>query len=378
MVRRFWHWWLGELADLAPQSVLAMLKRWRRSLLLEIEGNLLSVVLVDGDDRRLLTQMPFDALTPAALGDVLHSALAQDPPHVDDVILKIPEHWVLTRRLRLPIAARESLREAVEYDLDRQTPFTPDQVYFGVMERNVDYRGGHIEVELDLVRRTDLEPLLASLKEVGYGPDQVLSPSGQSNILPQSEQPNPFAPWRRATGFLALAVVGLALLAAWLPMNRVTAARENIADDVRRARAEALAVDELRRELQDIEARQTQLLERRRFEPMVVGILADMTKALPEDAFLIEFSYEGREVTVTGYAQTASVVLTAIEDSPRFFQARFISPVTPDQRVGRERFSLAAVIEPMETGAEVASSQMDGDKEEPKAKSNLEPQGAVR
>lgn len=81
---------------------------------------------------------------------------------------------------------------------------------------------------------------------------------------------------------------------------------------------------------------------------------------------------------MTGYAQTASVVLTAIEDSPRFFQARFISPVTPDQRVGRERFSLAAVIEPMETGAGVASSQMDGAGEVSKTQSNPEPQGAVR
>ena len=54
-----------------------------------------------------------------------------------EVILCLPADKVLTRTLTLPLATEENLREVLAFQMDRQTPFTVEQVYYdyGVVAR---------------------------------------------------------------------------------------------------------------------------------------------------------------------------------------------------------------------------------------------------
>ena len=71
---------------------------------------------------------------------------------------------VLRRVLSLPLAAESKLREVVSFEIDRQTPFTLDQVYFEarVLSRNVQSK--QCQVELIVLPKQALEK---SLKPLG-------------------------------------------------------------------------------------------------------------------------------------------------------------------------------------------------------------------
>jgi Tfp pilus assembly protein PilN len=82
-----------------------------------------------------------------------------------DIVLTVPKSWVIIKTADFPAAIRENLSAVVAYEMDRLTPFNPEEVYF-------DYR--LLSEEEDRVRllvlaaRTDrIDPYLAALRAKG-------------------------------------------------------------------------------------------------------------------------------------------------------------------------------------------------------------------
>ncbi len=334
-------WWLGALWTFVPDSLKRLISYWRRVLVIESHKGRLDLFLESRGQRQLICDLSLDGADEEAAGRSLATILDDHPIRVDHVVVRLVSDPVLQRQVRLSWAARRSIRESVGYDLDRQTPFSSDQVYYGVSEQATDRRAGHVDVALEVIRRADLDPILAVLDAAGIALDRVAKGPGHPDLLPpdRARTGGLFAP--RVTAGLAVLVVVLTVTAAWLPLERVREARDELSPQLQEARSNALAVDDLRSELEQLEARQAVLLKRRESEPLVVELLLNLTSALPSSAFLIEMSYQSDEVTMSGYAGSASDVLTAIENAPGMSGARFLSPVTQDQRVGRERFSVS-------------------------------------
>ena len=61
------------------------------------------------------------------------------------------------KTLDLPLAAAENLREVLTFEMDRQTPFTADQVYFDYQIVQRDNTNGRISVEMTAVHRADVD-----------------------------------------------------------------------------------------------------------------------------------------------------------------------------------------------------------------------------
>ena len=51
-------------------------------------------------------------------------------PAVAKVVVALPAGQVLRKELRLPAAVEQDLKQALAYDLDRHTPFKPDELHF--------------------------------------------------------------------------------------------------------------------------------------------------------------------------------------------------------------------------------------------------------
>ncbi|GAK33408.1 type II secretion system protein L [Iodidimonas nitroreducens] len=358
--KQLFSWWMRELAGLLPVAWLARAGQWRRTLVFEIGQDQVTARLYKGngpcalsgqdrgptdhkDEGSVIFEAPYDRDRPAALADALNHPSLQALPEVDQVHVLIPKDRVLSRAIHLPLAARDSLAQAVLFDLDRQTPFQPEQVYIGLKNPLIDQAAGRINLSIDLMRREDLNPLLDALKQAGVKPDALRASVLGADLLPDHhrlEKPG----FSRLKTVSILLLAGLLLLAYWLPQNRLDEARANLSQELLETRKKALAVDDLMRDLEALQNRQTLLFERRAAEPMALTLMNSLSKALPMDVFLIEFSYENGVVSLTGFADRASTVLSAVEDIDLFHQARFVAPVTQDQRIGRERFSLAADI----------------------------------
>ena len=74
-----------------------------------------------------------------------------------------------------------------------------------------------------------------------------------------------------------------------------------------------------------------------------VDFLHEVTKLLPEDAYLTTFRLRSNQVQLDGFARAASELIPTLEASERFKNVKFGSPTTKAE--GRDRFSISMELE---------------------------------
>ncbi|RMD89917.1 MAG: hypothetical protein D6807_02750 [Alphaproteobacteria bacterium] len=342
LLRRFWRWWMSNLAALVPAALARRVRRLFAILEIETDGSRVRLRHRHGDTVRELGTVAFAQRTGDAVATELRSLLAAADGYYDRSFLRVAPSRVLSRTIRVPAAARHSLAEAIGYDIDRQTPFGEDQVYFTVTPLSGSGVEGEIAVRLEVVRRTDIDEPLAFLAAAGIRPDRIVAGEGGGRLPLPAAMARKGQSWRGVAGVLALGAAVAFFLAAYLPVARVNEDLARVEAESARTRAAAARVESLRREMQALADAESRLLARKAREPMALALLAEVTAAIPDTAFLIEFGADGTGVTLSGYAEKASDAISWIEGTEHLGGARFLSPVMQDQRLGRERFSLAA------------------------------------
>ena len=70
------------------------------------------------------------------------------------VVVALPLRQVLRKELVLPAAVEQNLRQTLAYDLDRHTPFRPDQVYFDAVVSGRDATKKTIRVDWTAALKT--------------------------------------------------------------------------------------------------------------------------------------------------------------------------------------------------------------------------------
>lgn len=341
---RFFQWWGGELRALLPA-------RWRETLsveaaqvLLEIDGEALRVATRSGSDESEIERVPLADRD--ELGRLLATALGERRSGLRRVLLLSPAQ-VLRRTLQLPGAALENLRAVVGFELDRQTPFKPDQVYFDCRVVRRAAAGRPADVELALVPRTTLDRQLEVLGPLSVGLDGVDTrgadgaPLGMNFLPPERRQ-------RRARSRLwfnmALAAAALLLLwlAAWQSLENRRAAVLELEAVVDERRAEARQVNQLRGALTDAAAGANFLAVQREQQPMMLVLLAELTSLLPDDTYLERFSFDKGQVNLTGQSSQAAQLISALQQSGTLNNPALAGSIQPDARTGKDRFTITA------------------------------------
>src|SRR4051812_43531384 len=220
----FLRWWGGELATLVPlrwRQAFAGGERWyvieRGTTAWQLRRSGETLAMVEADD--------VDTTEHRAAS--LNRALSESDPADRRIALVLPQAQVLRRRLVLPVAARDNLRQVVGYDLDRQTPFRADDIHYGVRELDEGGPEGRFVAELAATPRAFLDPLLDELATLGVAPDRVDVPLGHAlagvNLLPPVRAPRR-VDRRRRLNLTLLALIVLLLvggMAGWLHNRQV-------------------------------------------------------------------------------------------------------------------------------------------------------------
>ncbi len=74
--------------------------------------------------------------------------------------------------------------------------------------------------------------------------------------------------------------------------------------------------------------------------PKKIDILEELTKRLPEDAWVSNLSIRGKKMTIRGQAASAISLINALDESPMFTNVHFISSVTKNRSTGKEYFNI--------------------------------------
>lgn len=340
----FLSWWGHSLGQLLPRRVRHALELEPSRLLLAPDGPLIRLHLQRED--RLETLAPLDAgASLPASGQRLDAHLRPRSRHLQRWLL-LPAGTALRRRLRLPAAAGERLREVAGFEVERQTPFTSDAVLFDARALGpaID---GQLDVELVVVPRNQLQPRLETLGAIAgtlAGID-VAGPGGLPlgvNLLAPPQRHRVRDPWGRVNGILLLAaLLALAAAAAQLLDNRRDAAdalEAELAARVQAGRSEAEGL----RQAQLLLEGQEFLQRTRAAQPTATAVLAELTARLPDDTYLEKLSIEGDQLMLLGLGRSPASLVEQLQGSNLWRSPALAGAVMPDPGSGRDRFTLTA------------------------------------
>ncbi|HYT96435.1 MAG TPA: PilN domain-containing protein [Casimicrobiaceae bacterium] len=367
----FWAWWLKELSGLVPAGPRAAVQRRRMRPVLAFDGDratLWQPLIKDGRLSMVETASIGLSGDPGAVAAEGRAALAQwsgrapgAPIAGPKLVVSLPQRATLRKTLVLPTAVENDLRQALAYDLDRHTPFKPDEVYFDAAVVHRDNVRGQIRVELVAARRSQVDAAVQQAQSFGATVVAVVPepPSSVSasrlNLLPHEMRQNGVW-WKRWQFWLPIALLaGVALIAVALP---VWQKREYVIalNDVASQTFQQAAVSEsLRTQLDRQVGDYNFALERKYTYPSTVQILDDVTRLLPDDTWLtqLEIKTNGRgkeaqrDLLIRGESANAGRLVTLLEDSRLFTQAAPRSPTTKIQPGPGEIFDLGAQLKPM-------------------------------
>lgn len=341
----FLRWWGGELAYFVPKRLLKLLGGARDRLVISRMGDGLSVALHNDEGVHELGLLPLDENA-----QLKREQLLADNPELDnaELILRLNSDQSLARVFKLPGVAEENLQQVTSFEMDRLTPFNASQVYYDVklLERLVATR--QIRVELALAPRKTLDSIMDELLAVGWYPERVDLNVGyeglRHNLLPEKFRPPKSRLPKIATlasaalfVFLLFAILGLPIL-----MNQSLLAE--LQAQVKSVAKVAKEVQELREDAEKLTNENGFLLQRKRQEPVMIDMLEELTKVIPDQTSLNGLQYRERKLIIQGQSPTASSLIERMEASPNFKNTSFVSPVTKDVSNGQERFQIASEV----------------------------------
>ncbi|GAB2490019.1 PilN domain-containing protein [Arenimonas alkanexedens] len=272
--------------------------------------------------------------------------------------LLIPASGVLRRVLTLPAAAEPRLREVLAFELDRQTPFSADQVSFEgrVLER--DLGAQQLRVELLVLPRARLESELEAVGPLarGLAGVDVVEADGRRlglNLLPDATLALRRDPVRRLhLALAAVAMLGL-LGTLGLTLHNRSERRDELRDLVSRANDEAREARLLRNQLVTSAQAANFLAATRASRPTMLEVMEELTRRIPDDTSLDKLAISGDQLVMVGQSRAAPALVALLQASPLITDPALSGVVQSDPRTGRDRFTLTArVVNASGEGAE--------------------------
>ena len=260
-------------------------------------------------------------------GDVSLRAALNGRPAGEKILLRPPAAAVLERSVKLPLAAERDPERVLGYDMERLTPFTADEVYWGFSVESRDKQRGQLGVRVALVPRAAVAGLIDRLTAIGARPSLIEAPTSRG-LYPIRLSHADAGTTRISTRMAGAILAALAFLAVASPFLRqaldMDEAQSTIADLAPRVReAEALR-DRISGAGTGGDAVAS---ETRRLGDML-GALAAITEILPDDSYLTEFTMRERKMTMSGLAASAPKLISALSADPRVRNPAFSSAVT--------------------------------------------------
>jgi general secretion pathway protein L len=362
---RFFAWWGGELGAMLPASWGKLFGGGAQWYLLQrIEQRW---ELRRAGETRVRAQWPRG--TEAAIEQAALSAAIREVDREDlRLALLLPAAAVLRRRLLLPHAAADNLQQVGAFEMDRQTPFRVEQVYYAVVEQDVPAPAGRFFAELVAVPRDTLDPLLAELENAGIRVDAADVAEGAGrlgvNLLPPARVPRRTHPRQRLNLALAGAAVLLLVLALAQWLDNREQALAAMQAQVQDMQAEAQQVAALRQELQDNAGAASFLVRRKQNRVTMLDLLLDLTRRLPQNAWLERLSVDpSGQVGFQGQAPQAAALIDALKDSKIVRDPNFQGSIQPDPATGKERFYMVAQLRQAGGSAQAAPASSSAEEQ---------------
>jgi general secretion pathway protein L len=342
---QFFKWWGGELRDALPARMRAQMQYARRRLVIQEHEGEIALSVDDGSSVQAL-----DAF--ATSGDVqlqqqqVRELLQQHELTQVSRDLLLPEEDILRIESVMPLAAEANLRQALSYEMDKHTPFPAAEVFFTWKILQRDREANHLHFELFVTPREPVEEVIKKLKPLGLAPTGIDMATADGycgiNLLPEALRARVVNERTRTNWLVAGAAAVLLVLvmaqSLWLRKHQVNEVNQAIED----VRAEAMAVQQIRKQIVDASEAASFLEVRRKANGFKIEMLAELSRVLPSDTYLDRLSLNSDDVQMQGKSDNAQSLIELINNSDLFSSASFRGPTRLDNRSDKEIFDLSS------------------------------------
>ena len=340
----FFRWWGAELGNAMPAQFRERIQYARRKLLLQVNDAGVELSIEDDGSIQSLDALSTEQDAHIQQQRVRELLIQHELTEVNRDLL-LEESVVLRNEVVMPLATEANLRQALAYEMDRHTPFEADEVFYNWKVLNRDREAGQLHFELFATPREPVEAKIEVLNRLGLSPTgvDIATDDGPMgiNLLPENlrfhivnQQVRGNWIMAAVTAFLLVFVMMQSL---WLREQQIESINEAI-DDVR---AEAMAVQQIRKQIDDA-AEAAGFLQAHKIENgYKLETLAELTRILPQDTYLDRLSMTAGTAQMQGKSANAQALIELINDSEYFENASFRGPTRLDSRSGKEIFDLS-------------------------------------
>jgi general secretion pathway protein L len=328
MLASFVSWWLARVTELLPRALTIAAARPRDGIV--VQSNPDGFVTVWLRRRGRSTRSSLGAAARLAVRKV--------------VVLHPPAVSVLVKSHVVPTVPPRQLGQMLHHELARITPFAAEDLFWRWDARTRPTNRSRTDVVLAMVPRKTLEPALAALDEVGLKADFVeVSAAGRLWLLPINSAAN------RTTGTiltrgLAWGCAGLAVIALLMPLGLQAVALQQTDTAIAELQPTIAQIDALRRGMAAGEAGRDILAQETNRTADILQTLAAVTRILPDDTYLTDFSLHERQMTLSGRSASAPRLITGLSSDPAIRNAAFAAPVTRTEGAAADLFSIRAEV----------------------------------
>jgi general secretion pathway protein L len=345
-------WWFQGLTILIPDKLEGLLSPKKSRVLLQLKKEQLIVIWPETKENRTQSDQ-YVLQQPSDLKKLLKK-VNEHPSDRHDYVLSIPANKGLKSNLKLPVSAEAELASILAFEIDRQTPFTSDQVYYGYKVNSKDVANNALNVELNVIPKKMVDTLRQILIQIGLAPQIVelaqLSSNDSAtlgiNVLPREASSN-----KNQRRFLfnmmlsALAAV-LLLVAVTVPFIRVDSALKQVETDIEASRIGAQEVNVLRTKWEAELKKEDFAVEKIDSRTSLTELLYELTKLIPDNTWLTRIHLKEDTIRLQGESSSATSLISIIDQSDQFNNTRFQSPVTSNNSTGKDRFQITSKVLP--------------------------------
>ena len=347
----FWRWWTGELARLVPER-FAGLGGAGRAPVIAMAGD--ELVLVEprsavGPESRV----DLGGLDEARRREALRALLERAGESRARTRITLEPGEALVRRVNMPAATEENLRQVLAFEMDRLTPFRAEDVYFDYRVVARDAAAGQLAVQLAVARRDLVDARVERVRSLGASVQGVtvredLAQAGPHlDLLPLEQRGERESSRVRIIQWaLAGVVVLLAAVALLLPVWHKRAAVISTFPLVTKARQDAEATDAIARELEKQVADYNFLLAKKHASYPALAYIEDVTRLMPDNTWLQQLDIKAvgkaREIQLSGETTSSSKLIELLEQSRVLQNAMTRGTETRGSQPNTVRFMIAA------------------------------------
>jgi len=341
------NWWLAGFGHLVPQRLQKLATPGSNRVLLTLsEGTLLCQCRKDYE-QGVHDEQAFPLATPELTVPRIAGWLDEHSNNHTELVYLVPSARLLHKALTLPAAARNDLGQILQFEMDRYTPFSNEQVYFDYIVKEDEAAEGRIAVDLYLAQKDPVDQDIEQLMSLNLRPDRISGQNGNEQLLPVNLIPKMSRKEASRLNYpITWALTGLACLlyiaSLVLPIQVRQSQIETLEAELASLRSDALQVQALIKERDALLARSSFIAEKQSEHIPAIVLVNELTELLPDDTWLQRLVIKPDEIQLLGESDNASSLITLLENSDYLQAPAFRSPVTRNQATQKDKFQLIA------------------------------------